>query len=118
MQHLYNSLSFQSPGRSDLSREDSIIADDSSSIGNKEDDDDDDDDGGDDDKFEGFTGDPERLKAFNVSDSDHFQGLSQSLECLAWHRSADRHGGPTSLIRLASQILPYRNVCKGEQISR
>jgi len=55
-----------SPGRSDLSREDSIIADDSSSIGNKEDDDDDDDDGGDDDKFEGFTGDPERLKAFNM----------------------------------------------------
>ena len=96
MQHFYHSLSFQSPGRSDLSREDSIIADDSSSIGNKEDDDDDDDDGGDDDKFEGFTGDPERLKAFNVSDSDHFQGLSQSLQCLARHRSADRHGGPTS----------------------
>jgi len=55
-----------SPGRSDMSREDSIIADDSSSIGNKEDDDDDDEDGGDDDKFEGFTGDPERLKAFNM----------------------------------------------------
>jgi len=55
-----------SPGRSDLSREDSIIADDSSSMGNKEDDDDDDEDGGDDDKFEGFTGDPERLKAFNM----------------------------------------------------
>merc|ERR1711970_114063 len=55
-----------SPGRSDLSREDSIIADDSSSIGNKEDDDDDDDDGGDDDKFDGFCKDPERLKAFNM----------------------------------------------------
>ena len=65
-----------------MSREDSIIADDSSSIGNKEDDDDDDEDGGDDDKFEGFTGDPERLKAFNVSDLLNSQGLCQSL--LAW----------------------------------
>ena len=36
-------------------------------MGNKEDDDDDDDDGNDDDKFDGFSGDPERLKAFNVS---------------------------------------------------
>ena len=60
-----------------MSREDSIIADDSSSVGNKEDDDDDDEDGGDDDKFEGFTGDPERLKAFNVSDL--CQGLIQNL---------------------------------------
>ena len=48
-------------------------------MGNKEDDDDDDEDGGDDDKFEGFTGDPERLKAFNVSDLLNSQGLCQSL---------------------------------------
>ena len=38
-------------------------------MGNKEDDDDDEDDGNDDDKFDGFSGDPERLKAFNVSKS-------------------------------------------------
>ena len=36
-------------------------------MGNKEDEDDDEDDGNDDDKFDGFSGDPERLKAFNVS---------------------------------------------------
>merc|ERR1719347_152559 len=55
-----------SPGRSDLSREDSIIADDSSSIGNKEDDDDDDEDDGNDENFDGLNRDPERLKAFNM----------------------------------------------------
>ena len=49
-----------------MSRDESIV-DDASSVGNKEDDDDDEDDGNDDEKFEGFSGDPERLKAFNVS---------------------------------------------------
>ena len=58
---------FQSPVRSELSRDDSTFADDASSVGNKEDDDEDEDDGNDDDKFDGFSGDPERLKAFNVS---------------------------------------------------
>ena len=58
----------QSPGRSDLSRDaESIVTDDASSGGQKEDDEDDEEDGGDDEKFEGFSGDPERLKAFNVS---------------------------------------------------
>ena len=42
------------------------MADDTSSTGNKDDDDDDDDDDGADDKFDNV-GDPERLKAFNVS---------------------------------------------------
>ena len=42
-------------------------------MGNKEDDDDDEDDGNDDDKFDGFSGDPERLKAFNVSKSSFYQ---------------------------------------------
>ena len=55
----------QSPNRSDLARDD-LIADDTSSTGNKDDDDDDDDDDGADDKFDNV-GDPERLKAFNVS---------------------------------------------------
>ena len=41
--------------------------DDTSSVGNKEDDEDDEEDGNDDEKFEGMSGDPERLKAFNVS---------------------------------------------------
>ena len=41
-------------------------------MGNKEDDDDDEDDGNADDKFDGFSGDPERLKAFNVSKSSVF----------------------------------------------
>merc|ERR1719278_1949218 len=54
-----------SPGRSDHSRDDSLIADDASSTGNKEDDDDDDEDDAD-DKFDGFSRDPERLKAFNM----------------------------------------------------
>ena len=54
----------QSPGRSDMSRDDSNLGDDSSSIGAKDDDDDDDDDDG---IEEGSGGDPERLKAFNVS---------------------------------------------------
>ena len=58
----------QSPGRSDHSRDDSLIADDASSTGNKDDDDDDDDDDGTEDN-DGFSRDPERLKAFNVSAS-------------------------------------------------
>ena len=49
-----------------MSRDDSIV-DDASSVGNKEEDDDDEDDANDDEKFEGVSGDPERLKAFNVS---------------------------------------------------
>merc|ERR1719277_2773804 len=49
-----------------MSREDSIIADDSSSIGNKEDDDDDDDEDDANDENDGFSRDPERLKAFNM----------------------------------------------------
>ena len=49
-----------------MSRDDSIM-DDTSSVGNKEDDEDDEEDVNDDEKYEGFTGDPERLKAFNVS---------------------------------------------------
>ena len=56
----------QSPGRSDHSRDDSLIADDASSTGNKEDDDDDDEDDANDEN-DGFSRDPERLKAFNVS---------------------------------------------------
>jgi len=52
-----------SPGRSDMSRDDSNLGDDSSSIGAKDDDDDDDDDDG---IEEGSGGDPERLKAFNM----------------------------------------------------
>jgi hypothetical protein len=48
-----------------LTRDD-LIADDTSSTGNKDDDDDDEDDDGADDKFDNV-GDPERLKAFNVS---------------------------------------------------
>ena len=48
-----------------MSREDSNLGDDSSSIGAKDEDDEDDDDDGMD---EGVgSGDPERLKAFNVS---------------------------------------------------
>ena len=49
-----------------MSRDDSIV-DDTSSVGNKEDDEDDEEDGNEDEKFEGNPGDPERLKAFNVS---------------------------------------------------
>ena len=56
----------QSPGRSDHSRDDSLIADDASSTGNKDDDDDDDEDDANDEN-DGFSRDPERLKAFNVS---------------------------------------------------
>lgn len=53
-----------SPGRSEMSREDSIIADDASSTGNKEDDDDDEEE---DDEVGGMMpGDPEKLKAFNM----------------------------------------------------
>merc|ERR1712012_56641 len=48
-----------------MSRDDSIM-DDTSSVGNKEDDEDDEEDVNDDEKYEGFTGDPERLKAFNM----------------------------------------------------
>merc|ERR1719278_1450793 len=54
-----------SPGRSDHSRDDSLIADDASSTGNKEDDDDDDEDDANDEN-DGFSRDPERLKAFNM----------------------------------------------------
>ena len=53
-----------------MSRDESIV-DDASSVGNKDDDDDDEEDGNDDEKFEGFSGDPERLKAFNVSIAEH-----------------------------------------------
>ena len=56
----------QSPGRSEHSREDSIITDDTSSNGNKDEDDDDDEDDGNEDALDGFCRDPERLKAFNV----------------------------------------------------
>merc|ERR1712223_740080 len=58
-----NGGSSSSPGLSDQTADNSCH-DDASSTGAK--DDDDDEDGGDDDKFEGFTGDPERLKAFNM----------------------------------------------------
>jgi len=54
-----------SPGRSDHSRDDSLIADDASSTGNKDDDDDDDEDDANDEN-DGFSRDPERLKAFNM----------------------------------------------------
>ena len=64
--NIHSANILQSPVRSDMSRDESIV-DDASSVGNKEDDDDDEDDGNDDEKFEGFSGDPERLKAFNVS---------------------------------------------------
>ena len=72
----------QSPGRSDHSRDDSLIADDASSTGNKDDDDDDDEDDANDEN-DGFSRDPERLKAFNVSngiDTDICFNVS-SLEC-------------------------------------
>ena len=52
----------QSPGRSDLSRDDSNLGDDSSSMGAKEEDEDDEND----EDLEDNSGDPERLKAFNV----------------------------------------------------
>ena len=62
-----------------MSRDDSNLGDDSSSIGAKDDDDDDDDDDG---IEEGSGGDPERLKAFNVSidiesesNGEHIGGL-------------------------------------------
>merc|ERR1719412_1771473 len=54
-----------SPGRSDHSRDDSLIADDASSTGKKDDDDDDDEDDANDEN-DGFSRDPERLKAFNM----------------------------------------------------
>ena len=72
----------QSPGRSDHSRDDSLIADDASSTGNKDDDDDDDEDDANDEN-DGFSRDPERLKAFNVSngiDTDICFNVS-TLEC-------------------------------------
>ena len=55
-------VKFQSPGRSDLSRDDSNMGDDSSSMGAKEEDEDDEND----EDLEDNSGDPERLKAFNV----------------------------------------------------
>ena len=73
----------QSPGRSDHSRDDSLIADDASSTGNKDDDDDDDEDDANDEN-DGFSRDPERLKAFNVSngiDTDICFSNVTSLEC-------------------------------------
>ena len=73
----------QSPGRSDHSRDDSLIADDASSTGNKDDDDDDDEDDANDEN-DGFSHDPERLKAFNVSngiDIDICSSNVSSLEC-------------------------------------
>merc|ERR1719507_1213464 len=48
-----------SPGRSDHSRDDSLIADDASSTGNNDEDDAN-------DENDGFSRDPERLKAFNM----------------------------------------------------
>jgi len=51
-----------SPGRSDLSRDDSNMGDDSSSMGAKEEDEDDEND----EDLEDNSGDPERLKAFNM----------------------------------------------------
>ena len=57
---------FQSPGRSEGTKEDLSITDDTSSTGNKEDDEDEDEDEGNDENFDGFSRDPERLKAFNV----------------------------------------------------
>ena len=74
----------QSPGRSDHSRDDSLIADDASSTGNKDDDDEDDEDDANDEN-DGFSRDPERLKAFNVSngiDTDICFNVS-SLECFS-----------------------------------
>ena len=47
------------------------MGDDNSSVGNKDDDDDEDEDDGSDDKFDN-SGDPERLKAFNVSSTIDF----------------------------------------------
>jgi len=61
-----NGSSTLSPGRSEHSREDSIMTDDTSSNGNKDDDDDEDEDDGNDDTLDGFCKDPERLKAFNM----------------------------------------------------
>jgi len=61
-----NGSSTMSPGRSEHSREDSIMTDDTSSNGNKDDDDDEDEDDGNDDTLDGFCKDPERLKAFNM----------------------------------------------------
>merc|ERR550534_2968009 len=52
-----------SPGRSDLSRDDSNLGDDTSSIGAKEDLDEEDEN---DEDLEDNSGDPERLKAFNM----------------------------------------------------
>ena len=49
-----------------MSRDGSVV-DDTSSVGNKEDDEDDEEDVNEDEKFDGNSGDPERLKAFNVS---------------------------------------------------
>merc|ERR1719233_511840 len=63
---LQNGSSTLSPGRSEHSREDSIMTDDTSSNGNKDDDDDEDEDDGNDDTLDGFCKDPERLKAFNM----------------------------------------------------
>jgi len=60
-----HNTSTMSPGRSDHSRDDSLIADDASSTGNKDDDDDDDEDDANDEN-DGFSRDPERLKAFNM----------------------------------------------------
>ena len=61
-----SSLLFQSPGRCETGKEDLSITDDTSSTGNKEDDEDEDEDEGNDENFDGFSRDPERLKAFNV----------------------------------------------------
>jgi len=63
---LQNGANTMSPGRSEHSREDSIITDDTSSNGNKDEDDDDDEDDGNEDALDGFCRDPERLKAFNM----------------------------------------------------
>ena len=61
-----SSLLLQSPGRCEPGKEDLSITDDTSSTGNKEDDEDEDEDEGNDENFDGFSRDPERLKAFNV----------------------------------------------------
>ena len=66
-------VKFQSPGRSDLSRDDSNMGDDSSSMGAKEEDEDDEND----EDLEDNSGDPERLKAFNVR---HFYKLIMMMK--------------------------------------
>ena len=82
-------VNFQSPGRSDLSRDDSNMGDDSSSMGAKEEDEDDEND----EDLEDNSGDPERLKAFNVrkvghddenGEEDEQANMSSLKRCHRW----------------------------------